>query len=118
MRGRLGVRTCAMRLRPLCALPLLALACSGSPAAPPVRECEAAANDAGTAGVGQRNGGALLPNGDGLAPLGERMLIGQSPLNFVLAPDGVTVALAEFGLDQWAVELATAAPGAPLARNG
>ena len=99
------------------ALIALCLACGSGGAVAPARDCDAAPLPASTARVGQSGGGAVLPNGDGLAPLGERLVVHQSPLNLVVAPDGHTVALAEFGLHEWGVEITQAAAGALLSRS-
>ena len=104
-----------MPMRIATLLLVLAGGCGGAAPAPQL-DCDAAPLPAATARVGQRDGGALLPNGDGLAPAGERILVGQSPLHLAVAPGGQTVALAEFGVNQWGVEVLTVASGSPLQR--
>jgi len=84
---------------------LLLLLCACTPGLPPLPRCEAVPTPAAFERVGPRGAGALLPNGDALEPMGERLLVGQSPLHLAVSPDDATVALAELGLDRWGVEL-------------
>ena len=94
-------------------LALLLAACERA-AAP--RTCEPRPAAAASARPGARGpGAAVLPNGRGVAPAGQRLSFGQGPLHLALSPDGALLATAEFGVNLRGVSLLSVPPGADLA---
>src|SRR5437763_1655813 len=70
------------------ALSFASLLYACGPATPaPLSTCDAAPLPAATARVGQHDGGALLPNGDGLAPAGNVLYASMALSNEVQALD-------------------------------
>lgn len=112
---------------PALCIVLCAAACKTARDAPPVPlDCEISQGEQARTLVGlfhARDGVVRLPNGRGLSPLGDVLVLGdpgragggQSPQGLALSPDGTLFATADFGVNVRSVTLGAAARGAPLA---